>query len=82
MSVMTVHFVDFGQDFLEFDIADSKIIASRPAEIRSWRQFQVLTPESEIEPGVQLLVRNRKLSNSPVLAIKYPVVKIERHQVM
>lgn len=82
MAALTVYFVDFGQDFLEFDISDSRIIATRPAEISSWRQFQVITPESEIEPGVQLLVRNRKLNNAPALAIKYPIAKIERHQAM
>ena len=82
MSVVTVYFMDYGQDFLEFDISRGQIVESRPKASGAWRHFQVVTPMDQIKPGTRLEVRSRKLGQAPVLTIKHPIVRVEHPQVM
>lgn len=79
MAVLTVYFTNQGQDFLEFDISKGLIVAARPTASQSWRHFRIITPENEIKPGVQLKLRNRENAEAPVLTLKHPLWKVERH---
>lgn len=78
-AVLTVYFVNKGQDILEFDISDSQVVDSRPTGGKVWRNFQVMTPVKDITLGTLLQVRNRKQKDAAVMTIRYPVLKIE-HQ--
>lgn len=79
MTVQTVYFVNGGQDFLEFDICNGRIVASRPTEDRGWRHLQVVTPEHEITPGILLRVRNTTIQDAATMTIRLPVLKVEHH---
>jgi hypothetical protein len=50
----TVRFEDHGQDFLEWDIVDKKVVACRPAQSWLWVGFEVLNLP---EVGGQIMIR-------------------------
>lgn len=68
----TVHFVDDGQDVLEWDLdADRRVVASRPYQSAFWIGYQVI---GSIHPGKQLEIRSALASSlrrfiHPVAAI-------------
>ena len=80
MAVQTVYFEDRGQEFLEFDVCDGHILASRPAKDGEWHHFKIVTPEHEIAPGSLIRVQNAKNKDAPVLTLRYPVLRIEPPQ--
>lgn len=82
MTLLTVHFMDYGQDFLEFDISCGRIVASRPKADGAWRHFQVVTPMDQIKPGIRLDLRSGTLAQAPVLTIKHPIIRVEHAPMM
>ena len=80
--MLTVYFMDYGQDFLEFDICRGQIVESRPGAKDAWRHFQVITPMDKIKPGTLLDVRSKQLEQAPVFTIKHPIVRVERPLMM
>lgn len=66
----TITFVDQGQDFLEWDIVDKKVVACRPAQASIWVGVEVL---SFPEVGKQIQIRRKGCIDS---WIKYPLIKV------
>jgi hypothetical protein len=69
----TITFEDQGQDFLEWDIKDRKVVASRPFQADLWVGSEVLT-FPEIGKTVQI-IRSHEFGARPMW-IKYPLVKV------
>ncbi|NYT80917.1 hypothetical protein H0A70_05335 [Alcaligenaceae bacterium] len=55
MTAITVRFEDRGQDFLEFDIENGKIIAARPFQHDIWAGREVVS--TGIAAGDYLVIR-------------------------
>jgi hypothetical protein len=72
--VRTIHFVDHGQDFLEWDLNDEGIvIAVRPAQEWAYKGYKVYEPE-KLAPGHPVRCKDPRHDGSCV--IKYPVERM------
>lgn len=75
---MTVEMEDHGQDFLEFDIKDGRIVATRPLQANVWNGLDVLNQTLEV--GEYLAVQTGRCGvrtfNYPVAAVR-PLVHQE-----
>lgn len=70
----TIHFVDSGQDFLEWDLnADGRVVAVRPFQEWAYKGAKVYDPE-KLAPGhgVRFTYSDREGS----YVVKYPVEKV------
>lgn len=68
---VTVTFQDHGQDFIEWDIDDSKVIACRPFQASIWCGREV---HSIPTPGEQLRITGH---DGKLSYIKYPLTKVK-----
>lgn len=68
---VTVTFKDQGQDFLEWDIKDGKVVASRPFQAFVWCGREV---HSTPEPKKQIRIKGH---DGKLAFIKYPLVKVK-----
>ena len=55
--MLTVHFEDEGQDFLEWDIENGEVVACRPFQDWLWKGTKV--HNTEIRPGDKLTITPR-----------------------
>lgn len=69
---MTVVLEDHGQDFLEFDIKEGRIVATRPFQGDVWNGFEVLN--ETIAPGDYVVGLSRH--SSDFRTFKYPVIAV------
>ncbi|MFL7926013.1 hypothetical protein ACKAVU_16325 [Acinetobacter baumannii] len=69
---ITAQLEDHGQDFLEFDIKDGRIVAARPFQSTIWNGLEVLN--ETIEPGDYIAFRCR--DSTGIRTLRYPVVSI------
>ena len=70
----TITFEDHGQDFLQWDIKDRKVVACRPFQADLWLGSEVLTfPEvgKTVEISMPRVVGGRRMW------VKYPLAKVE-----
>ena len=70
-TAVTVTFEDHGQDFLEWDIQDGKVIACRPFQAGIWVGLEI---HSTPVPREQLRIKNH---DGKLTWIKYPLTKIK-----
>lgn len=75
--MLTVHFEDYGQDFLEWDIEalsqfEGKVAGCRPFQANVWCDCHVMMDSLE-KGGYVIFTRNFKDAHE----IKYPIKKIE-----
>lgn len=71
---MTIHFVDHGQDFLEWDLnGEGRVIACRPALEWAYKGAKVFEPE-KLQPGHGVRFTQPAIEGSFV--VKYPVEKV------
>ena len=68
---MTVELEDHGQDFLEFDIKDGRIVETRPFQANVWNSMEVLNEALEV--GHHIAVRTHR---SGVRTFNYPVAAV------
>lgn len=72
--IMTIHFVDHGQDFLEWDLnCDGYVVAVRPAQEWAWKGYKVYEPE-KLRPGHP--VRCYPVGRDGTSVIRYQVERI------
>ncbi|KKK75829.1 hypothetical protein LCGC14_2869790 [marine sediment metagenome] len=71
----TVHLVDEGQDFLEWDIEDGKVVASRPFQGWLWEGTEV--HNTDIQPGDILDITTPRGDRT---TLNHPVERVEEHQ--
>ncbi len=71
----TVYLVDQGQDFLEWDIEDGKVIACRPFQGWVWEGTEV--HNIEIQPGDILEITTPRGKRT---TLNHPVERVEEHQ--
>lgn len=74
--LITVHFEDYGQDFLEWDIdlKTERVVASRPFQNEIWSGLLIAMP-SMLKIGEKILCTRDMITANE---IKYPITKIER----
>lgn len=68
---VTVTFKDHGQDFLEWDISDGKVVACRPFQAAIWVGREI---HSTPIPGKQLQITGH---DGALTWIKYPLTKVK-----
>jgi hypothetical protein len=72
--VRTIHFEDWGQDFLEWDLnSEGVVIAVRPAQEWAWKGAKVFEPEN-LGPGHG--VRFMRFDQEGSFVVKYHVEKV------
>ncbi len=69
--MQTVYFVDGGQDFLEWDIEDGKVVACRPFQEWLWKGTQV--HNADIQPGDILEITTPRGDRT---TLNYPVERV------
>jgi len=69
--MLTVYFEDHGQDFLEWDIEDGKVVGCRPFQGWLWKGKQV--HNTSIQPGDFLVISGK---DGVRLTMKYAVEKV------
>lgn len=69
----TITFQDQGQDFLEWDIKDRKVVACRPFQADLWLGSEVLTFP---EVGKTVEIKMPRLVGGRQMWVKYPLVKV------
>ncbi|KKM94730.1 hypothetical protein LCGC14_1195420 [marine sediment metagenome] len=69
--MQTVHFVDRGQDFLEWDIEHGKVVGCRPFQYWLWKDTQV--HNTVILPGDILEITTPRGDRT---TLNYPVERI------
>ena len=73
--MVTVYFEDDGQDFLEWDIQDGKVVDCRPFQGWVWNGTQVTS--TDIRKGTIL---NVVLKEGAVTTLKHKVEKVVVHK--
>lgn len=70
--MITVHFEDHGQDFLEWDIENGEVIACRPFQEWLWKGVHVLN--DTFHPGdiVHIITKGNQPNT-----VKYPIESVE-----
>ncbi len=71
--MQTIHLVDKGQDFLEWDIADGKVVACRPFQGWLWEGTEVHS--TDIQPGDILDITTPRGDRT---TLNYPVERVVR----
>ncbi len=69
--MITVHLEDHGQDFLEWDIEDGKVIACRPFQEWFWKGTRAKAPAR-----CWCYVPDITTNNGPRTRLRYPVEKV------
>lgn len=72
----TITFQDQGQDFLEWDIKDRKVVACRPFQADLWLGSEVLTFP---EVGKTVEIKMPRVVGGRQMWVKYPLVKVSAY---
>lgn len=70
-----VELQDEGQDFLEFDIVDGRIQATRPFQGFVWNGRRVIN--ASIQAGDTLVLSRKEGEVGEVLRLRYPVTRVQ-----
>lgn len=70
----TVRFEDHGQDFLEFDIEDGKVIDCRPFQASIWVGCKVVNTTVRKGSFLNILTKSERLR----ITLKYPIEKVKK----
>ncbi len=73
---ITVEFEDHGQDFLEWDIVNGKVVAVRPFQEWVWKDAKVLNLTTGPGDYLTIIPANSKRRK---LLIKYRIEKVKTH---
>ncbi len=72
--MLTVYFEDHGQDFLEWDIKDGKVVACRPFQAGVW--VGTVVHNKRIAKNTRLIIDTPSGSGTAV-ALKYRVERVK-----
>jgi len=70
--MITVHFEDHGQDFLEWDLEDGKVVDCRPFQAWLWNGSRVHS--TNIRPGLLLDITTKSGGRT---RLRYPIERVE-----